>query len=178
MQVVDTPLEGVKLIEPRVFEDARGFFMETWNAARFGECGLPAAFVQDNHSRSVAGVLRGLHYQYPSWQGKLVRVTSGEIFDVAVDIRPGSPTRGQWYGTLLSARNRLQMWIPAGFAHGFCVVSDGADVLYKCDALYQPSDDRCLLWNDPDLGIEWPLSDPLVSDKDRRGERFRDLALA
>ena len=175
MRVVDTPLDGVKLIEADVFGDDRGFFMETFNAGDFEKSGLPTTFVQDNHSRSAGGVLRGLHYQYPTWQGKLVRVVEGEIFDVAVDIRLKSASFGQWHGVHLSAANRHQLYIPEGFAHGFCVLSDSADVVYKCTALYVPSEDRCISWNDPDIGIDWPLSEPLVSAKDSNGGRLGDL---
>ncbi len=174
MQVLDTPLEGVKLIVPTVHEDARGFFMETFNARGFADAGLPVDFVQDNHSRSTHGVLRGLHYQYPTWQGKLVRTVRGEVFDVAVDLRPDSQTFARWYGTTLSAENRNQLYIPPGFAHGFCVTSEQADVVYKCTALYVPSEDRCLRWDDPDIGIEWPLEAPLVSQKDAKGRRLRE----
>jgi dTDP-4-dehydrorhamnose 3,5-epimerase len=177
MEVVDTELPGVKLITPRVFQDARGFFLETYNAGAFAAAGLPETFVQDNHSYSVKGVLRGLHYQYPTWQGKLVRVVRGEIFDVAVDIRRESPSFGKWVGVYLSGETKQQLYIPAGFAHGFCVLSDGADVVYKCTALYAPKEDGCIIWNDPDIGIEWPLEQPLLSDKDARGGRLRDLSL-
>ncbi len=175
MQVIDTDLPGVKILEPRVFEDERGFFLESFNARAFGDAGLPTAFVQDNHSFSRHGVLRGLHYQYPRWQGKLVRAVTGEIFDVAVDIRRDSPHFGRWVGVILSADNRRQLYVPPGFAHGFCVMSDSADVLYKCTALYAAEDDRCIVWNDPDIGVDWPVADPLLSDKDRRGARLRDI---
>jgi dTDP-4-dehydrorhamnose 3,5-epimerase len=175
--VEKTPLADVIVYTPRVFGDARGWFMETYNARYAAEAGLPVAFVQDNHSFSGRGVLRGLHYQYPTWQGKLVRVVSGEIFDVAVDIRRASPTFGRWFGTNLSAENRKQMYIPEGFAHGFCVLSDTAEVLYKCTTSYVPSEDRCLLWNDLDIGIDWPLAQPLVSEKDARGVPLRELSL-
>jgi dTDP-4-dehydrorhamnose 3,5-epimerase len=173
--VVPTPLDGVVVIEPRVFEDDRGFFMEIFNAADFAAAGLPSEFVQDNHSRSTRGVLRGLHYQYPQWQGKLVRAIQGEIFDVAVDIRRTSPGFGRWYGIRLSASNRRQLYIPAGFAHGFCVLSDTADVIYKCTTAYKPADDAAIRWDDPDIGIEWPVSAPAVSDKDARGKSLRSL---
>lgn len=175
IEVEKTPLDGVKVIQPRVFEDARGFFMETYNVRDAEEAGLPTVFVQDNHSRSARGVLRGLHYQWPQWQGKLVRVVCGEIFDVAVDIRKGSPTFGRWFGAVLSAENKKQMYIAEGFAHGFAVLSETADVVYKCTTLYEPSQDRCLIWSDPDIGVEWPVADPIVSDKDRKGRRLRDL---
>lgn len=175
MRVVDTPLDGVKLIEADVFGDGRGFFMETFNAGDFEKSGLPTTFVQDNHSRSARGVLRGLHYQYPTWQGKLVRVVEGEVFDVAVDIRSGSTSFGEWHGVRLSAANKHQLYIPEGFAHGFYVLSDSADVVYKCTAPYTPAEDRCISWNDPDIGIDWPVSEPLVSAKDANGGRLRDL---
>lgn len=170
-----TPLPGVIVYTPRVFGDTRGWFMETFNARYAAEAGLPAAFAQDNHSSSGRGVLRGLHYQYPTWQGKLVRVVSGEIYDVAVDIRRGSPDFGRWFGVILSAENRKQMYIPEGFAHGFCVLSEAADVIYKCTTSYVPAEDRCILWNDPDIGIRWPVARPLVSEKDARGQRLADV---
>ena len=177
MEVHDTHLKGVRLIIPRVFEDDRGFFLETFNAAVFEECGLPVNFVQDNHSRSTRGVLRGLHFQYPSWQGKLVRAVAGEIFDVAVDIRPESPTFGQWYGVTLSGENKHQLYIPPGYAHGFCVLSETVDVTYKCTALYNPSEDAGIRWNDPDIGIDWPIGTPIVSDKDRNAPLLKDIVL-
>jgi dTDP-4-dehydrorhamnose 3,5-epimerase len=177
MEVVETGLEGVVLITPKVFTDARGFFLESYNARVFADAGLPDSFVQDNHSFSVKGVLRGLHYQYPTWQGKLVRAVHGAIFDVAVDIRRGSSTFGQWYGATLSADNKQMLYIPPGYAHGFCVVSDNADVVYKCTTPYVPADDGGVLWNDPDIGIQWPISDPLLSEKDAKAPRLRDLAL-
>jgi dTDP-4-dehydrorhamnose 3,5-epimerase len=177
LEVHDTHLKGVRLIIPRVFEDDRGFFLETFNAAVFEECGLPVNFVQDNHSRSTRGVLRGLHFQYPSWQGKLVRAVAGEIFDVAVDIRPESPTFGQWYGVTLSGENKHQLYIPPGYAHGFCVLSETVDVTYKCTALYNPSEDAGIRWNDPDIGIDWPIGTPIVSDKDRNAPLLKDIIL-
>jgi dTDP-4-dehydrorhamnose 3,5-epimerase len=176
LEVHDTHLKGVRLIVPRVFEDDRGFFLETFNAAVFEENGLPVNFVQDNHSRSTRGVLRGLHYQYPTWQGKLVRVVTGEIFDVAVDIRPESPTFGQWYGVILNEDNKHQLYIPPGYAHGFCVLSETVDVTYKCTAPYTPSEDAGIRWDDPDIGIDWPISDPLVSEKDRNAPLLKDSA--
>ncbi|MEA3291527.1 MAG: dTDP-4-dehydrorhamnose 3,5-epimerase, partial [Pseudomonadota bacterium] len=166
MYVSKTSLPGVVIVEPRVFGDDRGFFMETFNRAEFADAGLPDTFVQDNHSRSAKGVLRGLHYQYPQWQGKLVRVIKGEIFDVAVDIRRDSPHFGKWYGLNLSEENRLLLYIPPGFAHGFCVTSEVADVVYKCTTAYKPEDDGGVRWDDPDLGIEWPVADPVLSAKD------------
>ena len=177
MQVENTPLEGVLLLIPRVFGDDRGFFMETFNEKTAAEIGLPTEFVQDNHSYSQHGVLRGLHYQYPTWQGKLVRVACGEIFDVAVDIRPGSPTRGQWYGAYLSGENKHQLYIPEGFAHGFCVTGEDAHVLYKCTTLYIPSEDAGVAWNDPDIGVDWPIDGPTLSDKDRQAPRLEDIRL-
>ena len=170
MKVSATALDGVKLIEPRVFGDERGFFMESWNARAFAEAGIDAAFVQDNHSRSRRGVLRGLHYQIEQAQGKLVRVTTGSVFDVAVDLRKSSPTFGKWFGLELSAENKRQLWIPAGFAHGFLVTSEAAEFLYKTTDYYAPQHERSILWNDPAIGIEWPLQGaPLLSGKDQKG---------
>ncbi len=177
IDVEETTLAGVRIVTPRLFQDERGFFMETFNARDAAAAGLPAEWMQDNHSYSARGVLRGLHYQYPRWQGKLVRVVVGEIFDVAVDIRPRSATFGRWVGVFLSAQNRRQLYVPPGFAHGFCVVSDGAHVMYKCTTLYEPSQDRCIVWNDPDISIEWPVSEPVLSDKDARGALLRDVRL-
>jgi len=170
MQIVDTALTGVKILEPKVFGDERGFFLESWNRAAFEAAGLPGAFVQDNHSRSARGVLRGLHYQIRQPQGKLVRVTSGAVFDVAVDLRGDSPEFGRWAGAVLSAENRRQLWVPPGFAHGFLVLSDTADFQYKCTEYYAPAHERSLAWNDPSVGIEWPLAEsgvPRLSAKDR-----------
>jgi len=161
-----TPLSGVVLVEPRVFEDARGFFMETYHAPRFAAAGIGQEFVQDNHTRSVKSTLRGLHFQVTRPQGKLVRVVAGEVFDVAVDLRRGSPTFARWHGLVLSAENRLQIYIPPGFGHGFCVLSDTADVLYKCTEVYDPGGDRSIRWDDPRIGIDWPVRDPLLSAKD------------
>ena len=175
IEVEETRLDGVRIIKPRVFPDERGFFMETFNAADAANEGLPTLYVQDNHSLSSKGVLRGLHYQYPQWQGKLIRAASGEIFDVAVDIRQGSPTYGEWLGVVLSAENKLQLYVPEGFAHGFVVLSATADLLYKCTTLFDPGQDCCLMWNDPDIGVEWPLSEPIISEKDNKGQRFKDL---
>lgn len=166
MKVTETSLPGVLLIEPQVFRDERGFFTETFSTGKLDGSGIPSEFVQDNHSRSTYGVLRGLHYQLRSPQGKLVHVARGKIFDVAVDIRVGSPTFAGWYGAELSDENLASLWIPPGFAHGFCVLSDVADVIYKCTTLYDADDDRGIAWNDPRIGIEWPLSDPVVSGKD------------
>jgi dTDP-4-dehydrorhamnose 3,5-epimerase len=166
MKIIETALPGVLIIEPKVHGDARGFFIETYHAQRYAEQGLPDTFVQDNHSRSSRGVLRGLHYQLQHPQGKLVRVTQGEVFDVAVDIRKGSPTFGQWAGVLLSGENHRQFYVPPGFAHGFCTLSDTADFLYKCTDYYHPECEYGVLWNDPAIGIEWPQMDYLLSQKD------------
>jgi dTDP-4-dehydrorhamnose 3,5-epimerase len=170
MNVITTPLEGLLVLEPRVFGDDRGFFFESYNARHFAELtGVAADFVQDNHSRSAKGVLRGLHYQIQQSQGKLVRATAGSVFDVVVDIRRPSPTFGQWYGTELSAENKRQMWIPAGFAHGFVVTSDAAEFLYKTTDYWAPEHERAILWNDPAIGINWPVLDtaPMLSAKDQ-----------
>ena len=175
MKVINTAIPDVKILEPRVFGDERGFFVETWNSRTFAELGLDLTFVQDNHSRSSQGILRGLHYQIHQPQGKLVRVTSGTVFDVAVDLRQSSPTFGQWVGVELSATNHRMLWIPEGFAHGFYVMSESADFLYKCTALYAPEHDRCLQWNDPTVGINWPLVNndpPQVSAKDAIGKSW------
>ena len=163
-----TPLDHpeVLLIEPDVFPDPRGFFMETFHSVKYAEHGLPAVFLQDNHSRSSRGVLRGLHYQLNNPQGKLVRVVSGEVFDVAVDIRRGSPWFGKWVGAILSEENHRQMYVPPGFAHGFCTLSEHADFLYKCTDLYAPGDEYGIAWDDPEIAIEWPEMDYLISDKD------------
>ena len=177
MNFVKTSLPGVLIVEPKVFGDDRGFFMETYHAARFAEAGVGDQFVQDNHSRSTRGVLRGLHFQDPNPQGKLVRAVSGTIFDVAVDIRRGSPTFGRWVGVELSAENKRQLWVPAGFAHGFCVTSETADVVYKCTALYDPVSDRGIRWNDPAIGIEWPGVEPVLSPKDAAAPLLADAPL-
>ena len=177
MNVIHTPLEGLLVLEPRVFGDDRGFFFESFNARRFAELtGVTSAFVQDNHSRSAKGVLRGLHYQIQQAQGKLVRATAGAVFDVAVDIRKSSPTFGQWYGIELSAENKRQMWIPPGFAHGFVVTSDAAEFLYKTTDYWAPEHERAILWNDPALGIQWPALDtaPLLSGKDQAAKLLAD----
>lgn len=175
MKVTQTRLPEVLLVQPRVFGDSRGFFFESWNAREFERARIPATFVQDNHSRSAKGVLRGLHYQVRQPQGKLVRVIAGEIFDVAVDIRRGSPTFGKWEGAQLSAESKTMLWVPIGFAHGFYVLSDFAEVLYKATEFYAPEHERCILWSDPEIGIEWPISGtPLLSPKDAAGQRLRD----
>ena len=175
MKVSKTKLEGVLLIEPDVYQDERGFFFESYNFRRYAEHGIRTNFVQDNHSRSVKNTLRGLHYQINPGQDKLVRVIMGEVFDVAVDIRFGSPTFGQWVGYYLSAENKLQMYIPVGFAHGFCVVSEVAEFEYKCSDYYSPPDERGIMWNDPDLGINWPVKNPILSPKDRQNTPFRKI---
>jgi len=168
MRVLPTSLPGVLIVEPDVYRDPRGFFLETYHADRYRGLGIEGPFVQDNHSRSVAGTLRGLHLQVGKPQAKLVRVLSGEIYDVAVDVRRGSPTFGQWTGTTLSADNFKQCYIPGGFAHGFCVLSPAAEIEYKCTDTYRPADEIGIIWNDPDLAIAWPVGDPLLSDRDRR----------
>lgn len=181
VSVTATRLPEVKIIEPRVFGDARGFFLESWNQRAFDEAvGEPVRFVQDNHSRSGHGVLRGMHYQYTQPQGKLVRVVAGRVFDVAVDMRRDSPRCGQWVGVELSADNHRALWIPPGFAHGFLVLSDSADFLYKATDYYAPADEKSFLWNDPQVGIDWPLApgqQPLVSAKDQAAAAFKDAAL-
>jgi dTDP-4-dehydrorhamnose 3,5-epimerase len=175
MNLIQTPLQGVCIIEPRVFGDERGFFMESWNRRSFAALGLDLDFVQDNHSRSQQGVLRGLHYQIKQPQGKLVRVVSGEVFDVAVDLRKSSPTFGRWTGVLLSAENKRMFWVPPGCAHGFLTLSASADFLYKATDYYAPEHERSLLWNDPDLAIDWPLTGaPTLAAKDAAGIRLRD----
>ncbi len=174
MNVIETSLPGVLVLEPKVYADARGFFFESFNARRFADiAGGGVSFVQDNHSCSAKGVLRGLHYQLRRPQGKLVRVIAGEIYDVAVDLRRGAPTFGAWECTRLSAENKRQLWIPVGFAHGFLVVSDGAEVLYKTTDFWVPEDERCIRWDDPTLAIAWPLDGaPVLSAKDMRGVAF------
>jgi len=168
MQVVKTLIPDVLLIKPKVFGDVRGFFLETYNKERYMAAGFPdVELVQDNHSGSRKGVLRGLHFQRNHPQGKLVQVATGSVFDVAVDIRVGSPTFGQWYGCVLSDENHHQLWIPPKFAHGFCVLSDTADFVYKCSDYYRPEDEGGLLWNDPGVGIDWPIESPLLSEKDK-----------
>jgi dTDP-4-dehydrorhamnose 3,5-epimerase len=175
MKLTPTAIPDVLVIEPKVFGDARGFFLESWNQRAFSAAGIRAGFVQDNHSRSARGVLRGLHYQLQHPQGKLVRVIAGEIYDAAVDIRRNSPSFGRWVGLALSAENRRMVWVPAGFAHGFLVVSEAAEVLYKATDYYAPEHERTIAWDDPDLAIEWPLSGPpVLSAKDKAGVRFRD----
>jgi dTDP-4-dehydrorhamnose 3,5-epimerase len=179
MKVTPTAIPDLLIIEPRVFGDDRGFFFESFNARRFAELtGLETTFVQDNHSRSARGVLRGLHFQIRQPQGKLVRVMAGEVWDVAVDIRRRSPSFGHWQGVLLSAENKRQLWIPEGFAHGFVVLSESAEFLYKTTDYYAPEHERCIAWNDPELAIGWRYrGDPVLSEKDRAGARFRDAEL-
>ena len=170
MNIIDTNIPDVKIIEPKVFGDERGFFLETFHHNRYQEIlGANVSFVQDNHSRSSKGILRGLHFQRTKPQGKLVRVVSGSVFDVAVDIRPGSPTFGQHEAITLSAENKRQFWVPPGFAHGFLVLSDFADFEYKCTDYYDPSDEGCISWNDPQLNIDWPTTSPTLSTKDQNG---------
>ena len=174
MQVSKTPIDGLLTIEPKIFVDPRGMFYEVYSKSRYEEHGIPR-FVQDNHSVSKKGVLRGLHYQVNPGQGKLVRVTRGEVFDVAVDIRKQSPTYGKWWGLSLSETNNFQLYIPIGFAHGFCVLSESAEVLYKCSDYYSPENERGILWNDPDLAIDWPVKDPILSEKDAVSPLFSEL---
>lgn len=174
MKVVPTSLDGVLVVEPSVFRDERGFFLETYNLGKLNGTPLDTAFAQDNHSRSTSGVVRGLHYQLDNPQGKLVHVARGRIFDVAADIRVGSPTFGKWVGVELSDENLHSLWIPPRFAHGFCVMSDVADVIYKCTTLYEAKDDRGVAWNDTLLGIDWPASDPIVSAKDAKWKGLSD----
>ncbi len=178
MIVTDTAIADVKLIEPKVFGDERGFFLESWKQNAFDAAGIAARFVQDNHSRSARGVLRGLHYQIGPAQGKLVRVVAGAVFDVAVDMRKTSPTFGQWVGYELSAQNHRMLWVPPGFAHGFLTLENGTDFLYKCTDYYTPAAEHCLAWDDPSVGVAWPLDgmSPLVSAKDQVGKAFADAA--
>ena len=175
MKFMPTSLPEVIIVEPRVFRDDRGFFLETYQQRRFREGGIAATFVQDNHSRSIRNTIRGLHLQRTKPQGKLIRVISGAVFDVAVDIRRGSPNFKQWVGVELSANNFRQLYVPPGFAHGFCVLSPSAEVEYKCTEFYAPEDEITLLWNDPDIGITWPVQDALLSDKDKHGQRIADV---
>ncbi len=175
MKIEQTRLPGVVVLSPRVYRDPRGFFMETWNKERYADEGLPAGFVQDNLSESRRGVLRGLHYQHPEAQGKLLQVLQGEIYDVAVDIRRGSPTFGQWVGVVLSSDNQRQIYVPEGFAHGFVVTSDSALFSYKCTNLYRPQNEGTVLWNDPDLGIDWPIAEPILSTKDLAGLPLKEI---
>lgn len=174
MRFTPTAIPDVILVEPDVFGDERGFFMETWRQTDFAEAGIRAEFVQDNHSKSTQGILRGLHYQIPKAQGKLVRVISGKVFDVAIDLRRNSPTFGKWVSEIISSENKKQLWLPPGFAHGFLVMSETAEFVYKCTDYYAPQHERCIVWDDPDLGIEWPELEqaPVLSQKDINGISF------
>jgi dTDP-4-dehydrorhamnose 3,5-epimerase len=174
VEVRPLAIPDVLLVAPEVHRDPRGFFLETWQAEKYAAAGIDASFVQDNHSRSARGTLRGIHAQLHSPQGKLVRVSRGEVFDVAVDIRPDSPTFGHWVGETLSEENGHQLWIPPGFGHAFCVVSDVADFEYKCSTLYTPDDQVVIRWDDPAIGVEWPIAEPLLSDRDRDAEPLAD----
>ncbi len=175
MNIINTSIEGLLIIEPYIFKDNRGFFMETYNQSRYQDLGINRVFVQDNLSYSVQGTLRGLHYQIKHPQAKLVQVVSGEIFDVVVDIRPGSSTFGKWTGAHLSDQNKRQLFIPEGFAHGFCVLSETTIFFYKCSDFYEPDDEGGILWSDPDIGIDWPVKDPIISEKDKHHPRLSDL---
>ena len=175
IEATDLSLSGLKLIQPRIFPDARGHFLEIYHLPKWQALGVPDSFVQDNLSLSRKNVLRGLHFQYPEWQGKLITVVQGEIYDVVVDLRRDSATFGKWHGILLSGENHRQLWVPAGFAHGFCVTGGEASVIYKCSTVYNPEHEYTLLWNDPALAIEWPVREPIVSEKDSRGLRLSEL---
>lgn len=175
MKILETPLQGALVLEPDVFGDSRGFFYESYNQTKFRDAGIDGNFVQSNVSRSSKGTLRGLHYQWPNPQGKLVSVLQGEVYDVAVDIRHGSPTFGQWVGVMLSGENHRHIWIPEGFAHGFCVLSESAIFTYQCTALYDRAADAGIRWNDSELGIDWPISEPLLSEKDQKSPFLRDV---
>jgi dTDP-4-dehydrorhamnose 3,5-epimerase len=175
MKIIHCDLQGLLIIEPDVFGDTRGFFMETWNRRRYAETGLEADFVQDNISVSRRGALRGLHFQNPNAQGKLVSVLQGEVFDAAVDLRESSPTFGQWHGLTLSSDNKRQFFLPPGFAHGFAVLSETAMFHYKCSEFYSPKDEMTIRWDDPEIGIQWPLENPTLSAKDLNGLRLRDV---
>lgn len=177
MNIIQTELPGVLIIEPRVFGDERGYFMETWQQQRYAEAGMPERFVQDNISFSRQGILRGLHYQHPQGQGKLVYVLQGEVFDVAVDVRAGSPHFGRWAGTILSAENKRQFYIPPGFAHGFCVTSETALFAYKCTEFYNPPAEGCVRWDDPEVGITWPITSPTLSGKDSTAPLLKEIPL-
>lgn len=175
LNVQATPLEGVLIIQPPIFRDARGFFLESYHRRKYAELGIPDEFVQDNHSRSSLGVVRGLHYQdMTAPMGKLVRCTFGAVFDVAVDLRVGSPTFARWFGVELNTDNVKQLWVPAGFAHGFATLTEFAEVQYKCTNLYAPASEGAVIWNDPDIGIEWPVRDPIVSAKDGQAKSLKE----
>ncbi|MCL1077703.1 dTDP-4-dehydrorhamnose 3,5-epimerase [Parashewanella spongiae] len=179
MNILDTRFDDVKILEPQIFEDERGFFQENWHQNKFKKNIADVDFVQDNYSRSIKGTLRGLHFQQQQPQGKLIQVLAGKIFDVVVDVRSDSATYGQWFGATLSAENYRQLWVPAGFAHGFYVLSNTVDCLYKCTNFYHPESEVCIKWDDPELAIDWPLSQaPLLSDKDARGINFSSLFVA
>ncbi len=177
MQILAGKLEGILILEPKIFEDSRGFFYESYNSKKLSECGIDQNVVQDNHARSVKNTLRGLHYQINPGQDKLVRVSIGEVWDIVVDIRKDSPTFGEWESFLLSAENKKQIFIPKGFAHGFCVLSDWAEFQYKCSEYWSPDDERAIMWNDPDLKIDWPVSNPILSPKDTKNILFKDIEL-
>lgn len=176
MNIIKTKLQTVLILEPKVFSDKRGYFLETWNSKRYEAAGIPGPFVQDNISSSQKGVLRGLHYQYPQSQGKLIQVLSGEVIDVAVDIRVGSPTYGQWINEILSETNHKQMYIPPGFAHGYCVISEAAIFTYKCNEFYNPVTEHGIIWNDPELNIDWPVKEPILSAKDKNYPKLKDIS--
>lgn len=175
MEVVKTPLGGVLIIKPKVWGDSRGYFVETWQQERYAAAGIDLPFVQDNHSRSAHGILRGLHFQKTRPQGKLVHVSLGSVFDVVVDIRPGSPSFGQWHGVELTQDNQWQLWVPPGLAHGFVVTSEYAHFHYKCTEYYCPQDEGAIRWNDPDLGVVWPVECPVLSDKDKLAPSWREF---
>ena len=177
MEITKTFFDGIVLMKPRLFPDNRGYFLETHHARKYTAQGLSETFVQDNLAHSKKGVLRGLHYQHPRPQGKLIFVVQGEIFDVVVDIRKDSPTFGKWFGVVLSASNHMQLYIAPGFAHGYCVISDTSDVFYKCTDFYNPEYEQTLMWNDPAIGIEWPIKNPSISEKDARGKLLREAIL-
>lgn len=175
MNIKETKLSGVLILEPKVFTDDRGYFFETWNSTRYEQAGIPGPFVQDNISFSKKGILRGLHFQYPQPQGKLIQVLSGEVVDIVVDIRVGSPTYGQWLSEVLSKSNHRQIYVPPGFAHGYCATSEAALFSYKCTDFYNPATEHGIIWNDPDIGIEWPIAQPVLSTKDAIYPRLKDL---
>jgi dTDP-4-dehydrorhamnose 3,5-epimerase len=177
MKVIETAIRGVLLLEPRVFADPRGSFMETFHSQRYAEAGIRGPFIQDNFTRSMKGALRGLHFQEPQAQGKLVQVLAGEVFDVVVDVRRGSPTFRQWVGMILSSATPQQLWVPPGFAHGFCVLSDVAHFHYKCTEAYSPQAEQTIAWNDPDLAIRWPITDPVLSPKDAAAPKLADARI-